>query len=606
MPLVSREVAVPEGQGLVEVVVTPLPPTILPGSLYTEGGDGLRVLSTRFRTRAVQEDTRAEVRAQEDLIRDLEAESRRLAAKIEVIRHEQQFFDKLEGFTAATAQNLVDRGRFDGDGIVGLSNFLLQSRAEKSAALVDLEEQVKANSEGLEFAKRQLAEIASGSSKTATDAVILIDKADAPAGTVRLNYLVSSATWHPQYRLRAGDEDDPVRLEYLAAIVQQTSEEWADADVTLSTAQPSLNAMPPDLVPLAISVSPLEEGETDDSLPGGAMAGMAGMGGMGGMGGVGGGMGGMGLSLEQFQGQTFRDRAEQQSLGQDASSGGALLNQAAAFDQARELLARDEGPEADDDLVPADGPSVTFHLPTRLTVPSRRDPLLIEVARAEMKPEFFDKAVPVLSPRVYRLARLTNASNFILLPGEATMYVGSDFVGRMTLPLVAAGEEFTVGFGVDPQVQVYRRLMDKSRSIQGGNQVRTYDFRIAVRSFRSHPVTVQVWDRLPRADSETVAVNLVQTSPELSDDAVYQRNVRPDNLLRWDLDVQPAASGEKPKSITYQFKLEYARGMGVDQISAGLQEAATGGGAIGGFGGSGFRSLPTGDPSSPPTKKPGE
>ena len=47
--LVSREVNVPEGKGLVELVVTPLPPETTPNSLYTEGTDGLRVLSTRFR-----------------------------------------------------------------------------------------------------------------------------------------------------------------------------------------------------------------------------------------------------------------------------------------------------------------------------------------------------------------------------------------------------------------------------------------------------------------------------------------------------------------------------------------------------------------------------
>ncbi|MEO6810999.1 MAG: DUF4139 domain-containing protein, partial [Isosphaeraceae bacterium] len=571
--------------GVVEVVVTPLPSTVLPGSLYTEASDDFRVLSTRFRTRAVREDTRAEVRAKEDQIRELKAEGQKLQARASVAQQDQQYFSKLEGFTAATAQNLVDRGRFDGEGIITLSKFLMQSRAEQSAREVALQQQIAENTEAVDFAETQLKEIASGSGKTANDALILIDKAKAGAGTVRLNYLVSSATWNPQYRLRAGGADDPVRLEYLAAILQQSGEEWTGADVTLSTAQPSLNAMPPDLIPLTISVNPLEKGETDDSLPSdyGARAGGMG-GGMGGMGGMG---GGIGLSLEQ-------QVQAQVALG---SKSGAYLNEVAAQGQARELLAKDEGPKADQEGDAAhdqgDSPSVTFHLPARLTVPSRRDPLLIEVARAEMKPDFFDTAVPVLSPRVYRQAHLTNTGEFVLLPGEATMYVGNDFVGRLTLPLVAAGEPFTVGFGVDPQVQVYRRMTDKSRTIQGGNQVRTYDFRIAVRSFRAQPTPVQVWDRLPRADSETVAVNLVKTDPELSPNATYQRNVRPDNLLRWDLTIQPTAKGEAPKIITYQFKLEYARGMGIDQISAGLQDGPIGGGAeSAGFGG--FRSLPAG------------
>ena len=45
--LVTREVSVPEGAGTIELVVTPLPPQTVENSLYTEGADGLRVLSTR-------------------------------------------------------------------------------------------------------------------------------------------------------------------------------------------------------------------------------------------------------------------------------------------------------------------------------------------------------------------------------------------------------------------------------------------------------------------------------------------------------------------------------------------------------------------------------
>ena len=47
--LVTRLVDVPDGKGLVEVVVTPLPPSTVDSSLYAEGTDGLRVLSSRYR-----------------------------------------------------------------------------------------------------------------------------------------------------------------------------------------------------------------------------------------------------------------------------------------------------------------------------------------------------------------------------------------------------------------------------------------------------------------------------------------------------------------------------------------------------------------------------
>src|SRR5438045_3282654 len=60
--LVTREVDVPPGAGLTELVVTALPPQTVNSSLYAEGTDGIRVLTTRFRVRPIFEDTREEVR----------------------------------------------------------------------------------------------------------------------------------------------------------------------------------------------------------------------------------------------------------------------------------------------------------------------------------------------------------------------------------------------------------------------------------------------------------------------------------------------------------------------------------------------------------------
>ena len=148
------------------------------------------------------------------------------------------------------------------------------------------------------------------------------------------------------------------------------------------------------------------------------------------------------------------------------------------------------------------------------------------------------------------------------------MYIGSDFVGRMNLPLVAIGEQFTVGFGVDPQLQVDRQLVDKSRTVQGGNQVHAYDYRIRVSSFKPNPVRVQVWDRLPHGETEAVGVNLVKAQPTLSDDPTYLRTDRPKNLLRWDLTVEPGQNGEKAAAVSYQFRLEYARNVAISNFKA--------------------------------------
>lgn len=582
--LVTREVDVPEGKGVVEMVVTPLPARTIDGSLYTEGSDGLRVLSTRYRSRAVKEDTRKEVRAKEEQIRTLQAEAKTIAGEIRVLEQNLEFLQKLETFTGVTMRALTEKSILDSETLIDLSKYVMDTRAEKSAEKVELEQKTLTNAEATEFARRQLGELSAGSSRTETDAVIVVEKSNAPATTVRLNYLVGDSTWTPRYRLRAGGPKDPVRLEYLAAIEQRSGEDWADAEVTLSTAQPSFNAMVPDLLPLDVSVSPPDVSDSPKV----------------------GGFQSMGIVAapedpSRARARAIRGQAGQEMIGNRSQNGGALLNQAAALDQAAELLSKDDAKEADP--TSSEGPSVTYHLKGRRAIPSRNDAQVVEVTRFEMAPEYFAKAVPVLTPRVYRLARLTNTGDTVLLPGEATMYVGPDFVGRMPLPQVAQGEQFTVGFGVDTQLQIGRRLVKKSRSVQGGNQVQTYEFRIVARNFGSTPATIHVWDRLPKAASESVAVNLSQATPALSTDPIYLRVARPDNLLRWDLDVPANTTGDKALVIEYTFKLEYAREVEIDYFSSGgLKEAPIGGmmgGGMGGMGGGmggGFRSVEKGTP----------
>ena len=85
--------------------------------------------------------------------------------------------------------------------------------------------------------------------------MIVVAKSRREAAKVRLGYLVGAANWWPQYRLRGGVADAAVRLEYLAAVVQHTGELWPNVRVTLSTARPSLEAAPPDLLPLKMAVA---------------------------------------------------------------------------------------------------------------------------------------------------------------------------------------------------------------------------------------------------------------------------------------------------------------------------------------------------------------
>ena len=543
--LVTREVDVPAGQGMVELTVSPLPPTTVSSSLYSEGIDGVRVLTTRFRSRAVPQDTRADVRKLQEEIATLSLAREKLQSDINAIQENLKMLGKMEGFMSVTTIQGTEKGQLNAEAAIKLANHIKESRIETSRELVGLQQQVKANTEKTEFASRRLAELSTGVSRTERDAVIVVERANGAAGKVRLNYLVESASWRPQYKLRAGKAaKDAVQVEYLASLVQRSGEDWTNVKLVLSTAQPMLNAAPPELQ--GLKVAAVHKG----SIPAGRSPDVA--------------------ELE-IQIRNLREKAQRDFNERKASTGIGLFNTASALDQSFELLNPDAAIQRGCALAMSEGPTVVYHIATPMAVPSRTEEQVLEIARIELAPDFYYKSVPLLTTHVYRLADIVNKSGYVLLPGDATMYLGSDFVGQMNLPLVAIGEQFTVGFGVDPQLQVKRQMVDRSHTTQGGNQTLRFEFRTTVSNFKNEKVKLQVWDRLPQAETDAVNISLTKTTPELSKEPAYLKGPRTKNLLRWDLMLEPNAINEKAVQIQYEFKMELDRQMTITNFqSAGV------------------------------------
>jgi len=552
--LVTREVEVPAGAGLTELVVKNLPSQISMDSLYSEGSDGIRVLSTRFRSHEVFEDTREDVRKAQDEMKILRLAAEKLASEMNTLKQNMMMVTKLEDFTTRTTVHSTEKGGLNGDTVIALTNYLMKQREEKAKELVKLDQELQVNKEQMEFCKRKMSQLTHGVSRTERDAIIVIDRdQNANGAKIRLNYLVDAVSWKPQYKLRSGKNGEPVQIDYLASLKQHTGEDWNQVTLALSTAEPMLNSAPPDLQKLEIVVAnrgnvPMADGDVE-------------------------GRGGSfsyrdGKDALSKQADVLKRQAVQEFKKNSQMGGEKRLNDWAAVNQSLELMktrnevlqeklggGRNKDKSAGDTT--DDGPSITYNLGPKLSVPSRNDEQVVDIAKLKLKPSFYYKAVPVLNRSVYRLADLVNNSEIVLLPGEATMFQGTDFVGRMRMPLVAVGEEFTAGFGVDPQLQIQRQMVDKDRKMQGGNQVLKYEYRILVSSYKKDKVKVQVWDRLPLAsETESAGIILAKATPEVSKDAIYLREHRPNNLLRWDLDVEPAMNGENALAIHYEFRIE--------------------------------------------------
>jgi uncharacterized protein (TIGR02231 family) len=536
--MVTCEVPLDGAPGAREIVVGDLPEHVVSDSLFAEGSAGVEVRAVRYRTHAVGEAPREEVR---QLDEQIEAVNQKIAVNgktKELLAKQLAYLDQLEGFVAPTAKTELTKGVLDAETLKQITLFSFEQRQEILNKQVENEKEAKDLGEELSLLQRKRAELTDGASQTAREAVVFVEKKGETPEVIRLAYLVNSCGWSPSYTIRAGEDRKEVRIECNALIHQMTGEDWTGVDLTLSTASPTLSAAAPGLAPFPVSLVPPDQQK-------GVPADLA----------------------KQLQSIRMRQQTAivefQNTLDLSGNIGSNWDANAAANEfQSLELSNPKSALRASEleTAGPGDGPSLAYHIATPVSLASRSDQQMVRIVQTSLPSRFHHIATPVLTSYVYREAEVTNNSEEDLLGGPITVYLNGSFVGRSEMPTVARGQTFVVGFGADPQLRAKRELADKSDSVQGGNRRLTFEYRLVVENYKSQPVEVSVFDRLPHTErAADVAIGLGELKDALSDDKLYQRVERPKGILRWEIEVPASATGENARLIEYSYTAEFDR-----------------------------------------------
>jgi hypothetical protein len=559
---VTRTIPVPGEAGLMELIVGNLPEQVAPNSLFAEGGDAVEVRAVQYRTRAVGEEPREEVRKLDDQIAAVQREIELAQKKQALLTHRTEYLGRLENFVGPTAQTDLSRGVLDAEALERLTTFTFAEHDKIAQDDVALSQQVRDLNAKLELLNRQRNEITAGASHTVREAVVFLEKHGDGAAELRLNYLVGNSGWSPSYTMRAAADRKNVKVEYNALIQQLTGEDWTGVTLTLSTASPTLGAAGPGLAPFHVTLTsaPTTQMQEAANLPNPS-------------GGFDGGnfmSYGQGLTKGQVVAQIEGLNSQRSQVA--AAVGNAVvfadrnrynwdLNMFGCSVQQLELngdtttlnVLRSE-------QVESEGPSLSYELRGAVTLASRTDQQMVRILQTDMPSDFYHVAVPVLTSFVYREAALQNSSQEDLLAGPITVYLDGRFMGQGEIPTVARNQTFVVGFGADPQLRTRRELVDKTDDLQGGNRETKFEYRLVIENFSGAAMPVRVLDRLPHAENGAdIEVTLGKTSDPLSADKLYQREERPVGLLRWDVEAPADSAGDDARLIEYAYSVEYDR-----------------------------------------------
>ncbi|MCH2138687.1 MAG: DUF4139 domain-containing protein [Phycisphaerales bacterium] len=504
---VERQVEVELAPGAQTIVVKNLPRGLLSDTLQASASGPAAVTDVQFTARTVK--TPAGDR--DELARVLdEAEDALLVVmnRLAVLESEQAFLEGMQAKAVQAASEAAGTSALDTAAIKQQMEFVSQQLTrvldQKIAVHRDQERAQQAVA-----AAQSAWESAGGATTEERFATIHLQVARATSSTITVSALQHHASWHPVYDARINSSTGDVVLEYRAAVVQQTGEAWSDVEMTLSTAQPSNSLHPPSLHHWTLA---------EHAPPPPPSAGR--------------GMRGRGMQMPQADAAVAENAY---AFHLQSAVGGSPVN-------------------------------VTYTLPGRVDVPSdARADRRLQIGTTELDGELIHLSVPGQTEDVFLLAEGTNPGPYLLLPGEASLFVDGGFVGRASVASTAAGERVKLPFGPMPTLTAERSVETKrgTKGFFGDTSQFEQVATIVLENSGPTPVTVRVLDRRPVSQDERIKVEVKDLSDPLSTDPEYVRDEQPKGVLRWDIEVPAGAVGTTARIVQWTLDVRWPKDMSI-------------------------------------------
>lgn len=200
------------------------------------------------------------------------------------------------------------------------------------------------------------------------------------------------------------------------------------------------------------------------------------------------------------------------------------------------------------------GASVTYKIGEGIDIPGDNTPRKTTIALFGLAPRAEYVTAPRLVSAAYRRIKAINQSAFVILPGQAQLFEGDDYIGTTALARITPGQEVELYFGVDERIVVERELVKREtdKKFLGDQRKIKFAYEIKLENHTPTSQTIFVNDQIPVSRHENLKVRFEGSQPALSKQDELNR-------LEWKLDL--AAGGKQ--TIRYDYSVEIPREMQV-------------------------------------------
>lgn len=502
---VVREVQFTAAAGTHELLITDLPQATAQEMLRLAPQEGLHLGAYALRTDRLpprDEFTSPALAAAKTEVEAWEAREREALGALEAIDIRVQAAEVQAGFLAGvkaegeglTPEAVKALAGMIGSEVLAAKGVAMAARADLPAAQKALEEVQK------ELAKAREAEAAvlTGTDNYAALSVAVTAAEDGEQ-SLTLSHFVYDASWMPVYdvNLTRGDAAS-LDLKRGVLVSQYSGEDWQGVNLTLSTAQPSAQAEPsrlwPDQRRIVDPVKEAEEYARDAEMAGGMM-----------------------------------EPVMEPAIVEAASGIAALAGY--------------------------QGDTVVYRYPVPVDVADGVESLRLALDEKTYAAEAFAQAVPRQDQTAFLMAKFTNDSGEILLPGTAFLMREGVLVGGMEMEILAPGAEAVLAFGAIEGLRLKRDMPARAegdRGILSGSTQLEEKAVLEVENLTNEAWAVRLLDQVPYSEQEDLEVSFEASPAPSETDVEGQRGI-----LAWEFDVAPGET----KSVSLTHVLSWPAGM---------------------------------------------
>lgn len=527
--LVTRRGSLQLAAGEHELCINNLPLLLIRDSLRAsgQGPQGTRILNVDITTAFHSRPPETTLQAQQDELEQLLQQREVLKARQEALDDRRQWLRALGEQSRDFARGLA-RGQMKPQDCGDFFSFMSTQALQDAEAAQELDLQLRHLQKEIDARQRELARQQNHKRPDRLAATVTVELAQSGEFELALSYLISNASWHPQYDVRVEPNEQQntgsVEITYIGIVQQATGEKWEQVELALSTARPSLAATLPELQPWYLTV------HTPQPLP----------------------------ASVAYAAQPTAASPKPQAMFRHAM----LYHN----DKAAEEAAEEEPLSAPAAVATADvehtGTALVFRASRSVDIPSDNSPHKTTIARDDLPCEFDYVSAPAIEEYAHLRATITNTTTRVLLNGDASIFLSGEYVGTTRVKTTASNEQFKIFLGIDDGIKVKRepteRAVDKGNLLQNDLRRSTYAYRMTIHNYTAIPRKIVIRDRLPVSQHERLKVKLLNIHPQPTEHTKLE-------LLQWELTLPPAAE----QKIEYRFVVEYPQGVTV----TGLPEA---------------------------------